>query len=95
MSDFSAERRRYPRIKAKIPVELICSGSPPMRTTIDQLKSPANLRKRGNPNWGNPPEVKPASALTEFELRARSLRLQERSTRNRSGSLGYFQLYQK
>jgi c-di-GMP-binding flagellar brake protein YcgR len=31
------ERRRYPRIKAKVPVELICPGAPPMRTTTDEI----------------------------------------------------------
>jgi len=44
--------------------------------------SPANLRKRGNPNWGKPPEVKPASTPTEFELRARSLHLTESNYAN-------------
>jgi len=47
-----------------------------------QPKSATNPRKRGNPNWGKPPEVKPASAPTEFELRARSLRLQESNYAN-------------
>lgn len=31
------ERRRYPRIKAKVPVELLCPGAPPMRTTTDEI----------------------------------------------------------
>jgi c-di-GMP-binding flagellar brake protein YcgR len=31
------ERRRYPRIKAKVPVELNCPGTPPMRTTTDEI----------------------------------------------------------
>ena len=31
------ERRRYPRVKAKIPVELVCEGSPPMRTATDEV----------------------------------------------------------
>lgn len=31
------ERRRYPRIKAKVPVELLCAGAPPMRTTTDEI----------------------------------------------------------
>ena len=31
------ERRRYPRIKAKIPVELRCAGSAPMRTATDEI----------------------------------------------------------
>jgi c-di-GMP-binding flagellar brake protein YcgR len=37
MSEFNPERRRYPRIKAKVPVEVVCSGSPPMRTTTDEI----------------------------------------------------------
>ena len=31
------ERRRYPRVKAKIPVELRCSGAAPMRTSTDEI----------------------------------------------------------
>jgi c-di-GMP-binding flagellar brake protein YcgR len=31
------ERRRYPRVKAKIPVELICSGKSHMRTATDEI----------------------------------------------------------
>lgn len=31
------ERRRYPRVKAKIPVELICSGRAQMRTATDEI----------------------------------------------------------
>ena len=31
------ERRRYPRIKAKIPVELRCAGAAPMRTATDEI----------------------------------------------------------
>src|SRR5579864_8129212 len=31
------ERRRYPRVKVKIPVELTCSGRTPMRTSTDQI----------------------------------------------------------
>jgi hypothetical protein len=34
----------------------------------------AHTRRRGNPNWGRPIPV-PAALATEFELRARSLRL--------------------
>jgi hypothetical protein len=34
----------------------------------------ANMRKRGNPNWGRPIPVGAALA-TEFELRAKQLRL--------------------
>jgi c-di-GMP-binding flagellar brake protein YcgR len=32
-----AERRRYPRIKAKVPVELLCPGAAPMRTSTDEI----------------------------------------------------------
>src|ERR1700745_4195027 len=32
----NAERRRYPRIKAKVPVEL-CSGKAPLRTSTDEI----------------------------------------------------------
>jgi hypothetical protein len=31
------ERRRYPRVKAKVPVELACSGAPAMRTATDEI----------------------------------------------------------
>ena len=31
------ERRSYPRVKAKIPVELLCSGLAPMRTATDEI----------------------------------------------------------
>jgi c-di-GMP-binding flagellar brake protein YcgR len=31
------ERRRYPRIRAKIPVELLCPGAAPMRITTDEI----------------------------------------------------------
>ena len=31
------ERRRHPRIKAKIPVELRSSGQPPMRTSTEEI----------------------------------------------------------
>jgi c-di-GMP-binding flagellar brake protein YcgR len=31
------ERRRYPRIKAKVPVELRCAGKAQMRTTTDEI----------------------------------------------------------
>src|ERR1700735_2769069 len=31
------ERRRYPRVKATIPVELICAGKSPMRTATDEI----------------------------------------------------------
>jgi c-di-GMP-binding flagellar brake protein YcgR len=31
------ERRRYPRIRAKVPIELICSGAAPMRTSTDEI----------------------------------------------------------
>ena len=31
------ERRRYPRIKAKLPVELRCSGRAPIRTATDEI----------------------------------------------------------
>jgi c-di-GMP-binding flagellar brake protein YcgR len=37
MSEPNQERRRYPRIKAKVPVELVCSGSPPMRTSTEEI----------------------------------------------------------
>ena len=31
------ERRRYARVKARIPVELTCAGNPPMRTATDEI----------------------------------------------------------
>ena len=31
------ERRRYPRIKAKVPVELLCSTMPSIRTATDEI----------------------------------------------------------
>ncbi len=31
------ERRRYPRIKAKLPVELRCAAAAPMRTATDEI----------------------------------------------------------
>src|SRR6266567_1647857 len=31
------ERRRYPRVKAKVPAELICSGKSQMRTATDEI----------------------------------------------------------
>src|SRR5438270_4941774 len=31
------ERRRYPRVKAQIPVELTCIGAAPMRTSTDEI----------------------------------------------------------
>jgi c-di-GMP-binding flagellar brake protein YcgR len=31
------ERRRYPRVKAAIPVELTCAGKSPMRTATDEI----------------------------------------------------------
>lgn len=31
------ERRRYPRLKAKIPVEIHCANSTPMRTATDEI----------------------------------------------------------
>ena len=31
------ERRRYPRVKAKLPIELLCSGKPHMRTATDEI----------------------------------------------------------
>jgi c-di-GMP-binding flagellar brake protein YcgR len=37
VDEHNPERRRYPRIKAKVPVELICPGAPPMRTTTDEI----------------------------------------------------------
>ena len=33
----NAERRRYLRIKAKVPVELKCSGIAPLRTATDEI----------------------------------------------------------
>jgi c-di-GMP-binding flagellar brake protein YcgR len=32
-----AERRRYPRIKAKVPLELKCAGMAPLRTETDEI----------------------------------------------------------
>jgi c-di-GMP-binding flagellar brake protein YcgR len=32
-----AERRRYPRMKAKVPVELKCAGIAPLRTSTDEI----------------------------------------------------------
>jgi c-di-GMP-binding flagellar brake protein YcgR len=32
-----AERRRYPRVRAKIPIELTCVGKPPMRTATEEI----------------------------------------------------------
>lgn len=32
-----SERRRYPRVKAKLPVELLCSNMPTMRTATDEI----------------------------------------------------------
>ena len=32
-----AERRRYPRINAKVPVELKCSGAASLRTATDEI----------------------------------------------------------
>jgi c-di-GMP-binding flagellar brake protein YcgR len=37
MTPQDAERRRYPRIKAKVPVELKCSGMAPLRTETDEI----------------------------------------------------------
>jgi c-di-GMP-binding flagellar brake protein YcgR len=37
MTPRDAERRRYPRIKAKVPVELKCSGMAPLRTETDEI----------------------------------------------------------
>ena len=31
------ERRRYPRLRAKIPVELLCPGTAPLRTATDEI----------------------------------------------------------
>lgn len=31
------ERRRYPRVKAKIPIEMLCSGNAQMRTATDEI----------------------------------------------------------
>jgi c-di-GMP-binding flagellar brake protein YcgR len=31
------ERRRYPRVKAKIPIEMLCSGKAQMRTATDEI----------------------------------------------------------
>ena len=32
-----SERRRYPRVRAKIPIELTSSGAPPMRTATEEI----------------------------------------------------------
>lgn len=37
LDQHNPERRRYPRIKAKVPVELLCPGAAPMRTTTDEI----------------------------------------------------------
>jgi c-di-GMP-binding flagellar brake protein YcgR len=34
-----AERRRYPRIKAKIPLEILCPSAAPMRTATDEISA--------------------------------------------------------
>ena len=34
---FNPERRRYPRVKAKVPVELLCYGRSQMRTATDEI----------------------------------------------------------
>jgi c-di-GMP-binding flagellar brake protein YcgR len=34
---FDPERRRYPRVKAKVPVELLCSGESQMRGATDEI----------------------------------------------------------
>jgi c-di-GMP-binding flagellar brake protein YcgR len=31
------ERRRYPRMKAKVPLELKCAGAAPMRSATDEI----------------------------------------------------------
>ena len=31
------DRRRYPRVKAKVPAELKCAGAAPMRTATDEI----------------------------------------------------------
>src|SRR5579864_7118963 len=31
------ERRRYPRVRAKLPVEMLCSTMPTMRTATDEI----------------------------------------------------------
>jgi hypothetical protein len=36
-STHGAERRRYPRVKAKVPVELKRDGAPAMRTATDEI----------------------------------------------------------
>ena len=41
---------------------------------LKPLVQPVTARKRGNPNWGKPPQPIPAIA-TEFELQARRLGL--------------------
>ena len=42
--------------------------------TMKPLVQPATARKRGNPNWGKPPQPIPAIA-TEFELQVKRLGL--------------------
>ena len=37
MDTHRPERRRYPRIKAKVPIELNCPGAPAMRTATDEI----------------------------------------------------------
>jgi c-di-GMP-binding flagellar brake protein YcgR len=37
MAQHDSERRRYPRVKAKIPVEIRCPNSAPMRTATEEL----------------------------------------------------------
>jgi c-di-GMP-binding flagellar brake protein YcgR len=32
-----SERRRYPRVRAKIPIELTSAGAPPMRTATEEI----------------------------------------------------------
>ena len=36
-SPYDPDRRRYPRIKAKVPVELRTAGAAPMRTATDEI----------------------------------------------------------
>src|SRR5438132_13382283 len=36
-SSHDLERRRYPRVKARIPVELTCDGKAPMRTATEEI----------------------------------------------------------
>jgi c-di-GMP-binding flagellar brake protein YcgR len=37
LESHDSERRRYPRVKATIPVELICAGKSPMRTATAEI----------------------------------------------------------